>query len=453
MTIENSTTIENGSAVEGSMTYATHQLTGYIEDLFYDFESAALDVDSLPVELIDLGESLMFLGNAIKEARRLGSDLTKGKLDSAPISVSNAFARESKTLQSILKRLAWQLEQIASGNDKQNLIAFGSITRYISDIMSQFKTTKTQLAAALDATDAIKESLLQSNSLFESIMSNSPQLIVVMELSTGEWLYFNNSPITALNCTSPEEELIQWMRTSAHEAMELIEKDKLSSYSFKLDPADVDIDCHFTVSLYPINWHNHNSMAFIFTDDTESTHKIDELKNLAYYDELTGAYSRYKGMEIFNKLIEEKSPFIVSFVDLDDLKYINDVFGHTAGDDYILTVAQLLSEFDANVVVTRLGGDEFMLLSRGWKEEDAVQRLEDMRERLIENSKKAVRSALQQNSEHSKQNPNLNYYSISFGIVEVGMDNESSASYLLSRADEKMYQYKRARKQERLVPK
>lgn len=81
-------------------------------------------------------------------------------------------------------------------------------------------------------------------------------------------------------------------------------------------------------------------------------------------DELTGAINRKTGMEMLEGLITkartEGTLLSVCFVDIDDLKVVNDCYGHNEGDHLIKTVAQVL--MGASVPtdsVARLGGDEF----------------------------------------------------------------------------------------------
>ncbi|MBT8474660.1 MAG: GGDEF domain-containing protein, partial [Alphaproteobacteria bacterium] len=57
----------------------------------------------------------------------------------------------------------------------------------------------------------------------------------------------------------------------------------------------------------------------------------------------------------------EKRPITLYLIDLDDFKAINDVYGHSAGDAALVTVATRLTEIiqDRGGMVARLGGDEF----------------------------------------------------------------------------------------------
>ncbi|MDR1358069.1 MAG: GGDEF domain-containing protein, partial [Coriobacteriales bacterium] len=159
--------------------------------------------------------------------------------------------------------------------------------------------------------------------------------------------------------------------------------------------------------------------------------EIEINQQVAFYDTLTSSYSRHYGMLTFERWLTEKQSFVVAFVDLDGLKYVNDTLGHTVGDEYILSTAQILTGFGDETIICRLGGDEFMLLIRGLSLEQSRESLEEMRERLAESFDGGY------------------YRSFSYGLVEVDKDNTRSASLLLSIADECMYDDKRGRKKER----
>jgi diguanylate cyclase (GGDEF)-like protein len=119
---------------------------------------------------------------------------------------------------------------------------------------------------------------------------------------------------------------------------------------------------------------------------------------------------------------------------MDNLKYVNDKFGHAEGDRYILCVVEVLRLFSEDALICRLGGDEFMLLTQNWTMRAAEERLEELRDCLIQRN----------------DDPGAFYsHSMSYGVIEAGGDNPLPASEVLSIADEKMYEYKRAHKAER----
>jgi diguanylate cyclase (GGDEF)-like protein/PAS domain S-box-containing protein len=92
----------------------------------------------------------------------------------------------------------------------------------------------------------------------------------------------------------------------------------------------------------------------------------DDLRKLANHDALTGLPNRILFGERLARVIvdstRERRRFIVLFADVDELKYINDTLGHTAGDELLRNVAtRLQSCLRADDTIARLGGDEFVI--------------------------------------------------------------------------------------------
>lgn len=108
----------------------------------------------------------------------------------------------------------------------------------------------------------------------------------------------------------------------------------------------------------------------------------------AHVDGLTGAYRREMGRIALGNEIDRArrgdGRLVVAFVDLDDLKGINDSQGHAAGDDALRTVVSAikakLRSFDP---VLRYGGDEFVAGMCDINESDAVQRFDAIKESLV----------------------------------------------------------------------
>ncbi|MFH1940368.1 MAG: PAS domain S-box protein, partial [bacterium] len=93
----------------------------------------------------------------------------------------------------------------------------------------------------------------------------------------------------------------------------------------------------------------------------------EELKKLAHYDTLTGAYNRAYGLELLQRQLKlakrDKSPLLLAYSDLDNLKDINDEFGHEEGDRAMVQVAKLFKSILREVdIITRMGGDEFLVI-------------------------------------------------------------------------------------------
>ena len=93
----------------------------------------------------------------------------------------------------------------------------------------------------------------------------------------------------------------------------------------------------------------------------------EELKKLAHYDPLTGTYNRGYGLELLQRQVKiakrNKTSFLLAYTDLDNLKRINDQFGHEEGDKAITQMANLFRSILREVdIIIRMGGDEFLLV-------------------------------------------------------------------------------------------
>jgi len=105
----------------------------------------------------------------------------------------------------------------------------------------------------------------------------------------------------------------------------------------------------------------------VTSDITEHKAAQERIRNLAYFDQLTGLPNRSLLRDRINQLIassqRDKHEFAVLFIDLDNFKNVNDSLGHHAGDLLLQSVAGRLRSSVREVdTVSRLGGDEFVVV-------------------------------------------------------------------------------------------
>jgi len=190
------------------------------------------------------------------------------------------------------------------------------------------------------------------------------------------------------------------------------------------------------VKTYFLEWNNSNAEILAISDISATKSKIKTLEVHAYRDSLTDLYNRTFGMLTLDRWLYEKKQFVLIFADLDNLKYINDKFGHKEGDIYITNAAKHLLTFSSNAVVCRIGGDEFMLLASNISFDESFLRMNQ----IYSNFESDI---YLKDKEYS--------YSISFGITAVDSDNKLPASDILTVADERMYENKKIRKKARTL--
>ncbi|MGM0603838.1 MAG: sensor domain-containing diguanylate cyclase [Bacillota bacterium] len=119
-----------------------------------------------------------------------------------------------------------------------------------------------------------------------------------------------------------------------------------------------------------------------FSDITDKKEKEDELRYLSFHDRLTGLYNRrYFETEMDRLQNSRRTPITLVVGDLDNLKEVNDDFGHQNGDEYIRAAADLLKSVCRDEdMVARIGGDEFALLLKetdSFTAEQFCSRIED----------------------------------------------------------------------------
>lgn len=111
--------------------------------------------------------------------------------------------------------------------------------------------------------------------------------------------------------------------------------------------------------------------------------QLQQLKDMAYYDLLTGLPNRNGLTMKLEGMIEQGKPYSLCFLDFDRFKIVNDSLGHEAGDELLRKIAERMREFlnceerfDETALegpmAARLGGDEFVILYPGVTSEDIV---------------------------------------------------------------------------------
>ena len=100
---------------------------------------------------------------------------------------------------------------------------------------------------------------------------------------------------------------------------------------------------------------------------------------LAHTDSLTNIYNRYGFDELTEKMIDKnpKAHFVAALLDIDDFKFINDIYGHGYGDKALKSLADSMKDFfPSDVLLGRNGGDEFCILLPNYTCEKAEEQLQ-----------------------------------------------------------------------------
>ena len=141
-------------------------------------------------------------------------------------------------------------------------------------------------------------------------------------------------------------------------------------------------------------------MSYIYSPDTtvgvvqDITDTVMEKKRIEYerdYDGITGLLNRHAYYRRLEELFLDKERLgITAFVmiDLDNLKYVNDTYGHDFGDNYIGAAATALKKFQTgDSIMARISGDEFGICLPGFSsKEEAREWIAHMRAELLQSS-------------------------------------------------------------------
>lgn len=208
----------------------------------------------------------------------------------------------------------------------------------------------------------------------------------------------------------------------------------------------------------PLQWPNGNIFGTLCTLDKEKTQfpadfvelmlqlkeviesdlhnmiLIEKLKAQSTTDELTGIFNRRGFIEASSKLLSHakrnKLSLLMMYFDLNNLKTVNDTYGHKAGDFFIKSFASAIANNVRNEdIIARLGGDEFCFLG--------ICRPENNKRVIISRIKKTLETLIE--SDNRIANPTF-----SIGYKTFSSEEDLDIHKMLSAADHLMYKDKQA---------
>ena len=174
-------------------------------------------------------------------------------------------------------------------------------------------------------------------------------------------------------------------------------------------------------------------------DITGQKQMEEALRNLSLIDDLTGVYNRRGFMTLAERHLtlarRRKRELLLIFADVDELKQINDEFGHATGDLALVEAAAVLRKTYRSVdIIARLGGDEFTAFPLEAGSDNASLLLNRLQEAIDRNNAEATRPYK---------------LSISVGISRFDPERCQTIQQLLEEADQELYARKRERQQAR----
>lgn len=172
-------------------------------------------------------------------------------------------------------------------------------------------------------------------------------------------------------------------------------------------------------------------LSIAYEKEKNQNVKINDLINR---DMVTGLHSRYCIFRIIDNIINyEKSNIIsVLLLDIDNFKNINDTYGHDKGDEVIKAIGKKLNKYqDDNISIGRLGGDEFLIMSKNQLSKNDIINLVNSIQKVFEDPVSVDNTKF--------------YISVSIGIA-VYSNNGDDRRDIIRKADLALYNAKKSGK-------
>ncbi|MBQ9419327.1 MAG: GGDEF domain-containing protein [Synergistaceae bacterium] len=191
-----------------------------------------------------------------------------------------------------------------------------------------------------------------------------------------------------------------------------------SHYPSKIDPNALNI---FIARDFP---------ARVSDSSTEREYQ-KRLVEMAHQDYLTGLATRWYLQEYVQNNQHEENITCIYF-DLDNFKYVNDTYGHQAGDRALAATAEMMQREFADGLVARMGGDEFMVVLPGAKTLAEVEtRVNTFMKNLLD---------------YYKTMPTMTKLSVSAGIAQKINGSDKTIDTLIHESDTALYAAKKSGK-------
>ena len=280
------------------------------------------------------------------------------------------------------------------------------------------------------------DALSESEERYRLIVERSPDAILI---EVDEKIVFTNPAARTLFRESEEHQLLgrslaSLVRRSSSESTALLliadPETETEEIALRLDGSAFEVSVHRLLLIY-----RGQAAIQMLVRDISSRKKLEyQLAYQAAHDALTGAINRSALLNHLSDAIanarRNSLTVWVAFIDLDRFKFINDRFGHRAGDQVLTGISQRLrTALRSNDILGRYGGDEFIVVLRGGPEAE-------MSSETLERIMSAV-------AEPAKIDGHTMRVNCSVGVAVFPQDGDLPEQ-LMERADAAMYRAKQA---------
>ena len=245
----------------------------------------------------------------------------------------------------------------------------------------------------VDTTPEFVELSSNINKMVNSLLNNMTRMSDIFnaaEVQVGVYEYYDN--MKRVLATDKIGRLLMLSREETAELLEDKEKfrEKIDSICENVVEQYKDVyqlskdkECYLKIQTVV----NEKESFGIITDVTEEILEKIQLEHDRDYDLLTGILNRrgfYRRMKKIFGNCSNITEAVMIMIDMDELKEINDNFGHAGGDMAIIAAANLLKECAMpNKIVARLGGDEFVMFAFGNSKKELEKGIEELYDQMM----------------------------------------------------------------------
>ena len=423
------------------MEHSLKLLTDYLQNILEQPEAASLQAEDLSPEFRELGEKISLLASTVQ-------DLTNQLQQKA-----EALEMENQVLMDNIQamdEISWALEQ-SNQQLRINLNLVNALTDYTHNMIFVYSAeTGREVHTNQPARWFQKAHALTAAQLARKLLDKQPEIQREIDQSTdgkeqelSEQHADLHDETQALETFLQQSDQSQENRESASEPSEQQQEPSAEgpgrptrgtdSHTWNMVLKDSDgTDIFYQVESFLIPWLHSDAensqdarkqaIVHIVLDETERQRRQNMIYRYAYVDPLTNLNNRRYATEKMEQWLHEGTAFLLSFIDVDYLKYCNDTFGHEQGDSYLLEVANALQTLGGEAC--RVGGDEFFLLQTGLTPEQQDEKLEKLRQAMLADKCSGYPKCF------------------SFATTLIPAGSVTPITEYISETDTKMYQYK-----------
>lgn len=278
------------------------------------------------------------------------------------IGIIFAFSVTFLLERTVLSRIARLDASVTEIGDSHDLTTRFNMTG--KDELANLANSMNHMLSALN--DAQKD-IQASEAKLRAMFHNTPTPIFVIDHETMGITDANPAGVNFFECTY--DEILQkkcWEKENIAEALR-------GTTGALAAPKTLEVDCDvhentktLLLNLVPIAIGEKTLVYAIGQDITERKQMEEQLLDLSMYDTLTGFCNRIYFERELSRYSGENQPLAVLRCDVDGLKLINESLGTKAGDEVILTLANILKDSMCDgALIARTGGDDFTALMPG----------------------------------------------------------------------------------------